>query len=716
VRRLFYTNYRSGISGLSNGIMSIEIGVVLASLTDRFLVLDGNASPPANIVSYEGRVSNARPSRVTDLVDLPVPWGEPDGTASGEASLELTSQSLWDVAFHHPRTLDVSSDDAQSFAHVRRHWVTLTEEHDRVPILRVSEDPVVPGTNRKRRNLSFYSYLFYLDADARRAAYRLLARMTAKEPFAALARRVAADLGTFNAVHVRRGDFKQTPGMTTLERSPREVIEALDHHFSRKDVLLIVTDERQDPFFREIEAAYPRHVFVDHHILDAYERDFRALPQTDSLALAYLSQLVAAESQDFVGSMRSTFTALIQRYRGNRGRHERFQFLWNEIPADGDPVVRGRQRINRRVALERGIMVEEHPGPYSWNRYSRRIMPGWMREWPESFLTPQVLATGILPALPPPTAAVDPAPRTGTTVSVRIQLAGGHAHTLTLPESAPALVELFTALAAPERSPGLIQVPLHDGATALSFRAAELVSVITSPPVVVEVAAATRPTAPPARPPRCVVLDDFLGPEEHREMLYYALACEDQFEPGTVATREPGYRRNAVILEFGGSEHAKLIENRLLLWFPLVMQALGEPVFSIGSVESQLTAGNDRDFFKMHNDSGEAGETRWRALSCIYFFHREPRGFAGGELRLFDVLDEGDRRRPAESFQVVEPISNRLVVFLSDHYHEVLPIRCPSREFADSRFSVTSWIRRGETPDPEKRFGWGHFRCGAVPP
>ena len=117
MRHLFYTNYQSGNSGLSNGIMSIEIGVVLAHLTNRLLVLDGNVSPPANIVSYDGRVKNDRPSRVTDLIEIPVPWGEPDSVdLEGLESLELTDRSLYDLAFYFPKTLNLSSDDARSFA------------------------------------------------------------------------------------------------------------------------------------------------------------------------------------------------------------------------------------------------------------------------------------------------------------------------------------------------------------------------------------------------------------------------------------------------------------------------------------------------------------------------------------------------------------------------------------------------------------------------
>ena len=52
--------------------------MVLSFLTNRFLLLDGNVSPTANIVSYGGRVDNSRRSRITDLIDLPVPWAEPE--------------------------------------------------------------------------------------------------------------------------------------------------------------------------------------------------------------------------------------------------------------------------------------------------------------------------------------------------------------------------------------------------------------------------------------------------------------------------------------------------------------------------------------------------------------------------------------------------------------------------------------------------------------
>src|SRR5262249_51611011 len=73
MKDLFYTTYCSGRSGLSNSIMSIELGVLLAFLTDRVLVLDGNISPIAH-VSYGGKTSRRHLSRTTDLLEIPIPW------------------------------------------------------------------------------------------------------------------------------------------------------------------------------------------------------------------------------------------------------------------------------------------------------------------------------------------------------------------------------------------------------------------------------------------------------------------------------------------------------------------------------------------------------------------------------------------------------------------------------------------------------------------
>ena len=310
-------------------------------------------------------------------------------------------------------------------------------------------------------------------------------------------------------------------------------------------------------------------------------------------------------------------------------------------------------------------------------------------------------------------------------VRLRISLLDGREHSVTLREDAPELVALFSALSNPASGSRFVQLPLDGGKVACSFQSSQLVSIVSEPPVVIPLepdkaatsnkAPNTDPTAQRAqlRRPRFVVIDDFLSLREHDELLAYALISESEFQKGTVTTYEPNFRENLVILNFGDSVHSRLLENRVLLWFPLVAKTLGVPMFPLAPFESHLTAATDGYYFKKHSD--EAPDIP-RVLTCLYYLHREPRGFAGGDLRLYDCIVDGGSRRAADTFASVAPVANRLVVFPSEEFHEAMPVRCPSMEFADSRFAVTTWLHRAARLDPSATFGWGHFRCGVVAP
>lgn len=380
MKTLHFNIYRHGDSGFSNLLMSVELGVVLAALTKRLLVLSGNQTPPANVVEYNDGVSNRYRSRVTDLVDLGVPWvNEEDWSEECCVPHDLCTQPADSSVFYYPPGLSTQSEDFISFARGRQTFTTIDDEIAELPALAYSGGP---GAN----TLCFYSYLFYFNRKAQEQAFNALAAMQPKEPYLEFAQRVAGDLGSFNAAHIRRGDFKLTRGVTTNNRKPEEVIAALDLSFRREDLLVILTDEADDPFFDDIKSCYNNNLFIDYHILDRYRSEFAELPMHDSIALAYLSQLIAARSKDFIGTMTSTFTATVQRMRGNLGLSEPFKFLWNELAPEGAELKPGSHVISDDVPLANSIMIEQFEGPYSWNRYNQRLSPSWMREWPEAFL------------------------------------------------------------------------------------------------------------------------------------------------------------------------------------------------------------------------------------------------------------------------------------------------------------------------------------------
>jgi len=383
--------------------MSLECGVVLAHLTGRVLALDGNGSPAANLI--EGRLvgdrlgADAAPARarVTDLVEMPAEWIDvaerPDWSAGLAEPETWTSDPLYACLFYLPPDLDTASPDLAAFANGRapERFLTRDELHAAVPVLALPS-PL---------NLAFYSYLLYLPPSERRGVHRLLARMRPRAPYRELAERIVRRLGgEFNAVHVRLGDFRETLGVTTRMRTPEHVLDALRPHFSPRHRLLICTDEPDlAEFFDPIRAAYRDSVLFDPFVLGDPElrEAFLDLPFHDDMAMAYLTQLVAAESRDFVGSMTSTFTSMIQRLRGNRGRNEDFKFLWCEIPDPGDALARGAHRFATGIPFEGSRLVEQREGPYSWNRLDLWVGPeyyAWFREWPEAFLEPSDARSG----------------------------------------------------------------------------------------------------------------------------------------------------------------------------------------------------------------------------------------------------------------------------------------------------------------------------------
>jgi len=78
-----------------------------------------------------------------------------------------------------------------------------------------------------------------------------------------------------------------------------------------------------------------------------------------------------------------------------------------------------------------------------------------------------------------------------------------------------------------------------------------------------------------------------------------------------------------------------------------------------------------------------------RVLSCVYYFHREPKAFEGGALRIHAFGSEEDAE-----FVDIEPRQNSLLVFPAWAPHEVRTVSCPSDAFADARFSVNCWLHR----------------------
>jgi len=198
------------------------------------------------------------------------------------------------------------------------------------------------------------------------------------------------------------------------------------------------------------------------------------------------------------------------------------------------------------------------------------------------------------------------------------------------------------------------------------------------------------------------VLPDFLAAADVAALLAYAEAHEADFEPTWVGgpkgrRRDPETRRS-LALHDGLHAFRPLLASLIYDRAAALMASVGMPPMETSRFELQLVAHGDGAFYKRHIDTRTGGGVHEiRVLSGVYYFHRQPKAFAGGALRLCSFA-----RNP--QFIDIEPTHNTLLIFPSWAPHEVMPVSCPSGAFMDSRFAINAWIHKpvaGGAPQSE---------------
>lgn len=193
--------------------------------------------------------------------------------------------------------------------------------------------------------------------------------------------------------------------------------------------------------------------------------------------------------------------------------------------------------------------------------------------------------------------------------------------------------------------------------------------------------------------PACII-DDFLGPQQAGALLDFALAHEADFSPSSItrqggSTVDPKIRRS---LSFGRhlGEAITPFATAVAAASARLKAETGCAAFTGNLIDLDLVAHLDGHLFKRHVDT-TTGENRIltpadRVLSLVYYLHREPKAFSGGDLVMHALM--GEERR------VIAPRHDRLVAFPSIAPHQVEQISLPGDNFADARFSLVCWLGR----------------------
>lgn len=134
---------------------------------------------------------------------------------------------------------------------------------------------------------------------------------------------VSKQLGEYNALHVRRGDFLHTMNDNYLDsvESGRKILKKILPLIPVNIPLYISTDETNLDFFEPIREFYKIYFYKD------FDYDLNDLDR------AVLEQVICSNAKDFHGSWLSTYTKRINVMRGCDGKYAPDWKAYNYVPS-----------------------------------------------------------------------------------------------------------------------------------------------------------------------------------------------------------------------------------------------------------------------------------------------------------------------------------------------------------------------------------------------
>ena len=226
--------------------------------------------------------------------------------------------------------------------------------------------------------------------------------------------------------------------------------------------------------------------------------------------------------------------------------------------------------------------------------------------------------------------------------------------------------------------------------------------------LIAAISGARQPENPPEghRATPFVRLENFLSAEEQERLRIAWESEDDAYNPAKVTQKN----KSVVAADSRTAlESERPLVRKVRPWFLPKLRAvladvatrLGVQCFDERNVEVTITATLSGGFFTAHQDNGVRPDdpSYTRTISYVYYFHREPKAFAGGELLLYDTCFDAERAGFSSiAFSRIEPVRNTLVLFPSDYFHEILPVHGDSGLLQDARFTVNGWVHRDD-PD-----------------
>lgn len=224
--------------------------------------------------------------------------------------LDLDLNSLYDLQIHNNNhfikdRLNVNMIDSGE------HFVVCSEasEEDKSLFGNGRKEVIIKEnmTNYFDVNLSWYS-IYFMNRSAEMD--RQIKKVKFKSEYLEIADKISKDIGIFNGTHMRL--------MKDHNRVYKNTKELIEEAFSRYDntslPIVVSTDSYRHELLESFDVLY-----IDEIILDNYYKDFMSLSNNSAISLAVISALIMCNSEDFIGTPRSTYTAYINQQRAIKG-------------------------------------------------------------------------------------------------------------------------------------------------------------------------------------------------------------------------------------------------------------------------------------------------------------------------------------------------------------------------------------------------------------
>ncbi len=176
------------------------------------------------------------------------------------------------------------------------------------------------GTNEV--TLGYYAYLFFLKGELKDKLVDFIKEaITPKQKYLGSALKIKQKFGSYQSIHLRRGDYLSVPGTRNAVVTWEEMLPNISPLLDKGIPVLMHTDEADEAYFQPmVEAGYTLYFF---------EKEL--LSDLDDAEKGLISLLVAAHADRFMGTMISTFTGIIQQYRRQHGDYSPFKYLYSQI-------------------------------------------------------------------------------------------------------------------------------------------------------------------------------------------------------------------------------------------------------------------------------------------------------------------------------------------------------------------------------------------------